>query len=262
MPLELSHCTAEEALLKLPVNALSIDVVNASLLSSLNGALMEALATASSLDLSHTDLSSGTEDEVEAQAVVDELVLRRGELQRAKKDYSEAHKEKDFPKIQEKKRNAKQREDDSNVAIGRLENRLAKLNTGFESVPWGMLTVTWQSQCPSHLSLKNCALTAFAFSKLRVVLAPHVVELFLDGNDLEDRGAEEVTELLSESPKLTRLTVRNCGFTDLGMGTLAAGIVRSAALEHLDARNNGLSTAGASQAFVAVQRFRPVNCLL
>ena len=34
---------------------------------SLNGALIEAIATASSLDLSHTDLSSGTEDEVDAQ---------------------------------------------------------------------------------------------------------------------------------------------------------------------------------------------------
>merc|ERR1711939_890659 len=109
---------------------------------------------------------------------------------------------------------------------------------------------------------KNCALTAYAFSKLRIVLAPHVCELFLDGNDLEDRGAEEVTELLAESPQLKRLAVRNCGFTDLGMGTLAAGVARSACLEQLDARNNGLSTAGASQAFVAVQRFRPVTCLL
>merc|ERR1719301_454352 len=117
MPLELCHCTAEEALLKLPVNVAAIDVVNASLLSSLNGALIEALAEASSLDLSHTDLSSGTGDEVEAQAVVDELVLRRGELQRAKKDYSEAHKEKDFAKIQEKKKGAKQREDDATAAI-------------------------------------------------------------------------------------------------------------------------------------------------
>ena len=35
---------------------------------------------------------------------MDELVLRRGEVQRAKKDYSEAHKEKDFAKIQEKKK--------------------------------------------------------------------------------------------------------------------------------------------------------------
>merc|ERR1712072_970831 len=138
----------------------------------------------------------------------------------------------------------------------------AKLNTGFECVPWGRLAVAWQAQCPSYLSLKNCALTAFALGKLRVVLAPHVCELFLDGNDLEDRGAEEVTELLAEGSKLTRLAVRNCSFTDLGMGTLAAGVVRSSSLEHLDARNNGLSTAGASQAFVAVQRFRPVTCLL
>jgi polyhydroxyalkanoate synthesis regulator phasin len=260
--LELCHCTAEEALLKLPINAAAIDVVNASLLSSLNGALIEAIATASTLDLSHTDLSSGTADEVEAQAAVDELVLRRGELQRAKKDYGEAHKEKDFPKIQEKKKVAKQREDDSNAAIARLETKLAKLNNGFESIPWGMLTTAWGTQCPSHLSLKNCALTAFALSKLRVVLAPHVCELFLDGNDLEDRGAEEVTELLAESSKLKRLAVRNCSFTDLGMGTLAAGVARSTALEHLDARNNGLATAGASQAFVAVQRFRPVTCLL
>merc|ERR1711937_644647 len=152
------------------------------------------------------------------------------------------------------KRDAKAREENSTAAIGRLETRLAKLNSGFESVPWGMLAVAWRPQCPSHLSLKNCALTAFALSKLRIVLAPHVCELFLDGNDLEDRGAEEVTELLAESPKLTRLTVRNCGLTDLGMGTLAAGIVRSASLEHLDVRDNGLSTAGASQAFVAVQR--------
>merc|ERR1719214_95363 len=127
--LELCHCTAEEALLKLPVDAAAIDVVNASLLTSLNGALIDALATASSLDLSHTDLSSGTGDEVEAQAIVDELVLRRGELQRAKKDYSEAHKEKDFPKIQEKKKSAKQREEDANAAIARLETRLAQLNT-------------------------------------------------------------------------------------------------------------------------------------
>jgi hypothetical protein len=260
--LELSHCTAEEALLKLPVNAATIDIVNASLLSSLNGALIDAIATASSLDLSHTDLSSGTADEVEAQAAVDELLLRRGELQRAKKDYSEAHKEKDFAKIQEKKKAAKQREDDSNAAIGRLETRLSKLSTGFESVPWGLLSEAWRIQCPSHLSLNNCALTAFALSKLRIVLAPHVCELFLDGNDLEDRGAEEVTELLAESSKLKRLAVRNCSFTDLGMGTLAAGVARSASLEHLDARNNGLSTAGASQAFVAVQRFRPVTCLL
>jgi hypothetical protein len=244
------------------VNAAAVDVVNASLLTSLNGALIEALATASNLDLSHTDLSSGTGDENEAQAVVDELVLRRGELQRAKYDYSQAHKEKDFQKIQEKKKNSKQREDDATAAIGRLEKRLAQLNTGFESVPWGMLSAAWRTQSPSHLSLKNCALTSFALSKLRIALAPHVCELFLDGNDLEDRGAEEVTELLAESPKLTRLAVRNCGFTDLGMGTLAAGIARSAALQHLDARNNGLSTAGASQAFVAVQRFRPVNCLL
>merc|ERR1719456_1777616 len=131
--LELSHCTAEEALLKLPINHASIDNVNASLLSSLDGTLIEALATASNLDLSHTDLSSGTGDEVEAQAIVDELVLRRGELQRAKKDYSEAHKQKDFPKIQEAKKASKQREDES-VAIGRLESRLAKLNNGFESV--------------------------------------------------------------------------------------------------------------------------------
>merc|ERR1719456_1394303 len=137
--LELCHCTAEEALLKLPVDAATIDVVNASLLTSLNGALIDAIATASDLDLSHTDLSSGTGDEVEAQAIVDELVLRRGELQRAKKDYSEAHKQKDFPKIQEAKKSAKQREDDSTAAIGRLETRLAKLNSGFESVPWGML---------------------------------------------------------------------------------------------------------------------------
>jgi hypothetical protein len=260
--LELCHCTAEEALQKLPVNAASIDIVNASLLSSLNGALIEALATASSLDFSHTDLSSGTGNEVEAQAVVDELVLRRGELERAKKDYSEAHKEKDFPKIQEKKRLSKDREDTASAAIARLESRLAKLNSGFESVPWGMLTVAWRPQCPSHLSLKNCAITAFALSKLRIVFAPHVCELFLDGNDLEDRGAEEVTELLAESSKLKRLAVRNCSFTDLGMGTLAAGVARSASLEHLDARNNGLSTAGASQAFVAVQRFRPVTCVL
>jgi hypothetical protein len=260
--LELCHCTAEEALLKLPVDAATIDVVNASLLSSLNGPLIEALATASTLDLSHVDLSSGTNDEVEAQACVDELVLRRGELQRAKKDYSEAHKEKEFPKIQEKKKNAKGREDTATAAIGRLETRLAKLNTGFESIPWGMLSEAWRNQCPSHLTLKNCGLTAFALSKLRVVLAPHVCELYLDGNDLEDRGAEEVTELLSESSTLKRLAVRNCGFTDLGMGTLAAGVARSAVLEHLDARNNGLSTAGASQAFVAVQRFRPVTCLL
>ena len=104
------------------------------------------------------------------------------------------------------------------------------------SVPWGLLSAAWQTQCPSHLSLKNCGLTAFALSKLRIVLAPHVChgrtsaakdesaacvcqaivlvrilrrqgefcsgkpadklgievcELFLDGNDLEDRGAEE-----------------------------------------------------------------------
>jgi hypothetical protein len=260
--LELCHCTAEEALLKLPVDAAAIDVVNASLLTSLNGALIEAIATASSLDLSHTDLSSGTEDEVDAQAIVDELVLRRSELQRAKKDYSESHKEKDFAKIQEKKRDAKAREENSTAAINRLETRLAKLNTGFESVPWGLLSAAWQGQCPSHLSLKNCGLTAFALSKLRIVLADHVCELFLDGNDLEDRGAEEVTELLAEGSKLTRLAVRNCSFTDLGMGTLAAGVARSSSLEHLDARNNGLSTAGASQAFVAVQRFRPVTCLL
>merc|ERR1719238_1003253 len=116
--IELSHCTAEEALVKLPINAARIDVVNASLLSSLNGALIEALATASNLDLSHTDLSSGTGNEVDAQAVVDELVLRRGELQRAKKDYSEAHKEKDFAKIQEKKKAAKQREEETTAAIG------------------------------------------------------------------------------------------------------------------------------------------------
>merc|ERR1712124_104028 len=94
----------------------------------------------------------GTEDEVEAQAVVDELVLRRGELQRAKKDYSEAHKEKDFPKIQEKKRDAKAREENSTAAINRLETRLAKLNTGFESVPWGLLSAAWQTQCPSYAS--------------------------------------------------------------------------------------------------------------
>ena len=38
---------------------------------------------------------------------MDELVLRRSELQRAKKDYSESHKEKDFAKIQEKKRDVR-----------------------------------------------------------------------------------------------------------------------------------------------------------
>merc|ERR1719301_80762 len=133
MPLELCHCTAEEALLKLPVNSATIDVVNASLLSSLNGALIDALATASNLDLSHTDLSSGSGDEVEAQAIVDELVLRRGELQRAKKDYSEAHKEKDFAKIQEKKKAAKQREEETTAAMNRLDTRLATLTNSFES---------------------------------------------------------------------------------------------------------------------------------
>merc|ERR1712224_753381 len=104
-------------------------------------------------------------------------------------------------------------------------------------------------ECPTRLALKTCGLTAYALAQMRAAVAPHVKTLVLDGNDLGDRGAEEVTELIAESACLEHIALRNCAFTDLGMGTLAAGVARSRALKTLDVRQNNLATGGAAEAF-------------
>jgi polyhydroxyalkanoate synthesis regulator phasin len=251
--------SAEKAREQLPAE---LGAVNASLLSSIDAPFLQAVASASDLDLSFSDLSSGTSAEVEATAAVDELALRRSELEKAKFEYGEAHKEKDFAKIQEKKKAAKSKQEATTAAISTLEQKLAKLNAKMDSAPWSVLIGKWKTACPTRLSLKTCGLTAYALAQLRPVLAPHVKTLLLDGNDLGDRGAEEVTELLAECTCLEHLAVRNCSFSDLGMGTLAAGVARSKALQTLDVRQNALATGGAAEAFLAVQRFRAVKCLL
>jgi hypothetical protein len=261
--MELSHCTAADALKKLQATP-PPDAVNASLLASIDAALLAALAHASDLDLSHSDLSTGTGTEGDVQACIDKMALHRGDLARANTDYNNAHKEKEFAKIQEIKKSATERKEKNSAALAELEERVKKLKAQMDAAPWRLLQRAWEAACraPARLVLKNCGLSAFSLAELRAAVAPHVEELVLDGNDLGDRGAEEVAELLAVSPQLKRLAVRNCGFTDMGMGVLAAGLARSGSLQSLDARANGLSTSGAAAAFDAVQRFRPTECLL
>lgn len=240
--------------------------VNASLLESANADLIDRLATADDIDLSFTDLSSGTDAEREAQTICDRIARMEGEVIRAEKEYNTAHLEKEFEKIAQKKKNSKGRKEQALMEIDQMGTRMRQLNETMEHALWKRLQAAWEGagRGPKRVVFKNCGLSPFILLKLLPSLSIEATEVILDGNDLEDRGAEVCAELLRDAVELQTLSVRDCGFTDGGMGTLAAGIVSAPKIKTLDARDNGLSTRQSAQlAFGALEQFKPgVECLV
>lgn len=203
------------------------------------------------LDLSHQDLSSGTDSEermykMRAERVVLEAVKKKEEQKKM-----DSSKEKDFAVAASKKREAQAEIDRCTVRLAEIAEQLGILEEHMKEMPWWLLCMRWEAVSMNNivrLDLCDCCLHGTAIKQLVSTLleiehrgeGAKVTQLLLDGNNLSDSGMAPLTEYLRLTSHLEALHVRNVGISEQGLSELIAGLVKNKSLLLLDVRSNGL----------------------
>lgn len=204
-----------------------------------------------SLDLSHQDLSSGTDREQQIWQLRAETVILEKEKTVNEKKKKDSGSEKDFAVAASKKREAVAEIERCTRRLAEIADMMGVLEGQVKEMPWWLLCLRWEAcsvNTISRLDLSDCCLHATAIKQLASTLleleqrgdGTKVTELTLDGNNLGDIGMAPLTELLRLTTHLEALRVRNVGITESGLSELVAGLVTNKSLLLLDVRSNGL----------------------
>lgn len=203
------------------------------------------------LDLSHQDLSSGTESEDRIFKLRAEKVILESTKKKEEQKKLDSSKEKDFAVAASKKRDAVAEIERCTTRLAEIAEQMGILEEHMKQMPWWVLCMRWEAvsmNTITHLDLSDCCLHSTAVKQLVGTLleleqrgdGAKVTQLKLDGNNLGDLGMAPLTELLRLTKDLEALHVRNVGITDQGLSELIAGLVKNKTLLLLDIRSNGL----------------------
>lgn len=203
------------------------------------------------LDLSHQDLSSGTEREDKIFKLRGEKVILESTKKKEEQKKFDSSKEKDFAVAAAKKREATAEIERCTTRLAEIAEEMGILEGHMKEMPWWVLCMRWEAvsmNTITHLDLSDCCLHSTSVKQLVGTLldleqrgdGAKVTQLKLDGNNLGDIGMAPLTEFLRLTKHLEALHVRNVGITDQGLSELIAGLVKNKTLLLLDIRSNGL----------------------
>lgn len=203
------------------------------------------------LDLSHQDLSSGTDRELRIFQLRGEKVILDDTKTKEEQKKRDSSKEKDFAVAASKKRDAQAEIDRCTTRLAEIAEEMGILEGHMKEMPWWFLCMRWEAVSMNtikHLDLSDCCLHSTSVKQLvgTILDLEHrgdgakVTQLKLDGNNLGDIGMAPLTEFLRLTSHLEALHVRNVGITEQGLSELVAGLVKNQTLLLLDVRSNGL----------------------
>lgn len=211
------------------------------------------------LNFSHNDLSSGTDQEKRIFELRNERTVLEAEKTFHEKKKTDSAKEKDFAVAASKKREAIAGIEACTGRIAEIDEEMGTLEEHLRWMPWYVFISRWESRMTNtimHLDLRDCCLHSTAVKDLTNTLltleqrtiGERVRRLSLDGNDLGDIGMAPLTSYLRLTDSLEALHLRNVGITDRGLSELVAGLVKNKSLRLLDLRSNGLCEIEIGQA--------------
>merc|ERR1712070_21080 len=153
----------------------------------------------------------------------------------AKAQIGEAHKKRDFPEIAKAKREGEEKKAEAEKGLAETSARADKLSKSVERCLFYQYCALWQEQTNCQLRtlvLNNCGLSSVHITRLRGVLlqqedkSGQLESLSLDGNELCDRGADELATLVTKSKTLQTLSASNIMVTPVGFGSIVAGTIQ------------------------------------
>mmetsp|Transcript_51537 Transcript_51537/g.110450 ORF Transcript_51537/g.110450 Transcript_51537/m.110450 type:complete len:276 (-) Transcript_51537:99-926(-) len=226
-------------------------------------AAMQSQVEVCTLDLSHNDLAAGCEEEL--YQLQQEKAAYQREVELAEKEYTEARKDRDFSVMKQKQNKADAKKIAAEKKVEEITGREMELEGQCSDAGWSVLLTRWE-QVPSNivqtLRLSNAGLTAVALTALRQSVltmegrpGENLHTLVLDGNDFGDHGAQVLGGLLRQSKHLQHVSARNTGLTEVGVGALVAGLLGNTTLQTLDIRSNGKCTTAARFAVDSAKHF-------